>query len=113
MKRLKEKLTNKLRSQSGESIGETLVALLISALALVMLAGAMTSALGMITKSRNKLNSYYDAENNVVTRTNGTQLNNGITITDKTYVISPASYNITYYVDSEFSNTPVIAYKKQ
>lgn len=115
MKSLKGKLKKKLCSQSGESIGETLVALLISTLALVMLAGAMASASGVITKSRDKLDSYYDAAENVVTRTSAAQELNGkkITITDSRGAIGPRSFdNISYYLDSVLSDTPVIAYEK-
>ena len=41
----------KLHSKAGETIAETLVALLISALALVMLAGALSAAAKVITTS--------------------------------------------------------------
>ena len=52
-------MLKKLRSTAGESIGETLVALLISALALVMLAGAVSSASNIITRSNDAMNDYY------------------------------------------------------
>lgn len=51
----------KLRGKSGESIGETLVALLISALALMMLAGAVSAAANVVTKSRNAMDTYNGA----------------------------------------------------
>ena len=54
-----KKMLKKLRSTAGESIGETLVALLISALALVMLAGAVSSASNIITRSNDAMNDYY------------------------------------------------------
>ena len=54
-------MKKKLKSQTGESIGETLVSLLIAALALVMLAGAVSASSGVIMKGRNKLNAYYTA----------------------------------------------------
>ena len=50
----------KLRGRSGESIGETLVALLISALALVMLAAAITSATGIIRRSNEAIEQHYN-----------------------------------------------------
>ena len=49
----------KLRGRSGESIGETLVALLISALALVMLAAAITSGTGIIRRSNAAIEQHY------------------------------------------------------
>ena len=51
MKKLKHKLLN----NTGETIAETLVALLISALALVMLAGAISSTAKMITTREKKM----------------------------------------------------------
>ena len=49
----------KLFSKTGESIGETLIALLISALALLMLAGAVSSAGKIVTRNRSAMNDYY------------------------------------------------------
>ena len=51
----------KLGSRAGETITETLVSVLISALALVMLAGAITAASNIIKRSRNALSEYYAA----------------------------------------------------
>ena len=56
-----KQIVNKLRSRAGETIGEVLVALLISTLALMILAG-MISATSTITKSsEKKMNDYYTA----------------------------------------------------
>lgn len=60
MKAKRGKALRILGSQSGETIGETLVALLIAALALTMLAGAITASGNMIAKGRKKLKEYYD-----------------------------------------------------
>jgi len=51
-----------LHDQLGESIGETLIALLISSLALLMLAGAISTAGRIITRNKNSMNSYYETE---------------------------------------------------
>lgn len=56
----------KLRSRAGESISETMVSVLIAALSLVMLAGAVTSASNSIAKSKEKLNAYYDVNEMLV-----------------------------------------------
>ncbi len=58
---MKSKIFEKLHSKAGESIGEVLVALLISALALVMLASMITSSSRMIQNSRVKMEEYYRA----------------------------------------------------
>ena len=112
-----EKLKKKLKSQSGESLAETLVSLLIAALALVMLAGAMSTASGVILKSRDKLDKYYSANEEdsgiVKMASEGAIVNGGITIadTETTDMISSQSFKITYYKNDEFGNTPVVAYK--
>lgn len=59
------KVKNKLRSTSGESIAETLVAVLISAFALLMLAGTVNSASNLITKSQDSLKTYYKDYNDL------------------------------------------------
>ncbi len=113
-----EKLKKKLRSQSGESLAETLVSLLIAALALIMLAGAMSASSGVITKSRDKLDSYYSTNEEAsgvvkMAGDNGTTVSGGVTITDSetANTIANQSFKITYYKNDEFSKTPVIAYK--
>ena len=53
------RMKNKLRSCVGESIGETLVALLIAALALLMLAGAVSSASRIVTRNKVAMEEYY------------------------------------------------------
>lgn len=60
-------VNNKLRSRAGESISETLVALLISALALVMLAGAIGASSRIVTRSRTQLKKYYNGNEVLVT----------------------------------------------
>lgn len=66
---MKKRIAAKLRGRAGESIAETLVAVLISALALVMLAGAISAAANVITRSRTAVNEYN--EDTVVTIQNG------------------------------------------
>ena len=58
LRRIKHTLYNK----AGESIGETLVAVLISALALVILAGAIGAATRIITRSNTAVKQHYDAD---------------------------------------------------
>ena len=59
--RLKARVGAKLRGKRGESIGETLIALLISSLALVMLAGAISSAANIVTRGKDVLVAKYEA----------------------------------------------------
>ena len=110
-----KKMIKKLKSQAGESIGETLVSMLIAALALLMLAGAMSASAGVIVKSRGKLSDYYDnneEESGVVKMlVGGTAANDGVTITDSSHAISTKSYSVTYFKNDEFGKKTVVAYK--
>ena len=65
------KIFVKIKSNSGESIAETLVAVLIAAVGLLMLAGTINTASNLITKSQNTLNTYYKANNRIEKRTTG------------------------------------------
>ena len=109
--RLTGKITNKLSSSSGESIAETMVALLIAALAILMLAGAMMTASNIVTRSRNKLNEYYDKTEDVIKDvTNpGKTANGTVTISksDASFSISPS---VRYKKNDKFSQTPVAVY---
>ena len=66
------KVTQKLKSSAGESIAEVLIALLISALALMMLAGMINAASNTVTTSREILEDYYGAEPSPLPRTTAT-----------------------------------------
>ena len=57
------KMMQKLRSRAGESISEVLIAMLVSALGLAMLAGVITTSTRIITKSRETVKTYTQAEN--------------------------------------------------
>ena len=64
-------MLKKLKSNSGESIAETLVAVLISAFALLMLAGTVNTASNLITKSQASLEAYYENTNTLADHTAG------------------------------------------
>ena len=53
------KVIRKLKSSSGESIAEVLIALLLSSLALIMLAGMINASGNMVSTSRKTLEAYY------------------------------------------------------
>jgi len=56
---MRKRIRSKIKSCAGESIGETLIALLISALALMMLAGAVSSAAKIVTRNKTAMEEYY------------------------------------------------------
>ncbi|MBQ3268827.1 MAG: hypothetical protein IJH09_02805 [Clostridia bacterium] len=103
------KIKAKLKSQIGETIGETLVALLISALALTMLAGAISTAAKLITKSEAVMETYYagiNALGNPGTDGLSIALSDGAKLVgDKTTIEAQFSKN------EAFSSKPIIAYK--
>ncbi len=66
-------MINKLKSTSGESIAETLVAVLIAAFALLMLAGSVNTSSNLITQSQSKLEEYYSKNNTLVEETTSTK----------------------------------------
>lgn len=111
IKTLREKLIRRLRSNSGESFAETLVSLLISVLALTMLAGAISTASGLITKSRTKIDSYQDNIEAVIA---AESVGNTGTVTiekELTDTINIAPLDIVFY-STDFGSTPVGIYKK-
>lgn len=102
MKKLKHKLLNK----AGETIGETLVALLISAFALVMLAGAISKTANMITSSDKKMGEYYNKDATLANQGGTDNLSVSITGTD----ISE-SRTVRYAINDAFATKVVVAYK--
>ena len=133
---MKRKQKNKLLDHTGESIAETLVALLISALALVMLAAIITSSSNIIKRSRSKLDTYYsgneyvakmetvadtdpeegtptvtDPDEGVTSQASGTvkiELSSAGSTSDFTQTI-----NVIFYKNASFGSKPVISYNKK
>ena len=99
----------KLRSRAGETLTETLVALLISALALLMLAGAVTSATRVITRSKDKMTQYYAADADLANRTAaGSSLN--VELEDTADSSFSLLIPVQTYENNAFASRPVIAY---
>lgn len=73
-----EKAIRKIRNSNGESLAETLVALLIAALGILLLAGMVISSSNMVKSSRQKIIEYVGLENKLVEQSeaaNNGQLN--------------------------------------
>lgn len=103
-----EKSTAKLRNQSGETIGETLVALLISALALMMLAGAVSSAVNMVNRSKAKTTEYYTEDAKLMSAVTATS-STAVTLTDSVNSISQ-TITANYAENTALGGVDVIAY---
>ncbi len=103
----------KLKSPAGETLTETLVALLIAALALTMLAGAIASSFGVIQRGREKLDQYYTANEAAdgVVKMSGDGTAGKVTLTDAENQLSHGDINVSYYTNDKFNNMPVVAYK--
>ncbi len=102
----RSKAKKKLRSRAGESIAETLIATLIAALALVMLAGAISSAANMITKSKTLMDKYYEVMNGF-----GNPQQDGVSVklTDGDGKVYP--FSVKHEVNGWIGNTPVVTYR--
>lgn len=105
-RQVKMKMKKKLHSEKGDSIAEVLVALLISALALVMLASMITSSARMITNSKTILNDYYSesAQMNSSTASDGT-FDISVKIDSET-----KSYTVNYYKSKSTGFQKVVSF---
>lgn len=107
---MKKKSMKRLRSQAGETIAEVLFALLISVLALTMLAMMISSTVGLVNASKDKMNDYY--EGNAVLELHKEPAGTiAVTIADsdgKLYITIP---NVNLYENNVLNKT-VYAYGK-
>ena len=102
-----KKCLAKLRGCIGESIAETLIALLISSLALLMLAGAISAASRVITASKTKMDQYYAADNAL---TEYGAKKGTVTVVLKEDKLEQTFYDVPYYVNDTFGGNPTIMY---
>ncbi len=117
MKKLLKQARTKLTGQGGESIGEVLIATLISAVALTMLASMLITSSRLISQSREKLESYYQ-KNNALVMQQSTDTHTGTVIIDKGSDASTDDYysvSVSYKTNKmdENGKTTVYAYWKQ
>ena len=101
----KKCLIEKLQARMGETISETLVALLISSLALVMLAAMINTTVRLVTTSKETMNNYYEESAGLESISPGLQ--GTVTITYGSMTISK---DVVYDVNSELGQD-VVAYK--
>lgn len=103
----------KFSDRKGESIGEVLVALLISSVALVMLASMITSSSSLITSSEEKMEKYY--QNSAVLTGEGTAAFSGKVklVSDSDPTTPIASFDVDYFVNDSIKRNVVISFEKQ
>ena len=107
--------TEKIRDKSGESIAETLVAVLIAAFALLMLAGTVNTSTNLVLKSQKILSGsdtdsedgYYD-KNNLMEKRTGTP--EKMTITISSTLDEPMTETVSLYKNDKFSNNQIFVY---
>ncbi len=110
-------MTGKLNSRAGESIAETLVAILIAALALLLLAGTISASSNLITMSSSKLDTYYKANNDIENRISSDSSESASTSTAVVCISAGTTdwvqCEVATYLNEELGDSPVIAYEIQ
>lgn len=118
----KNRAAQKLKSRSGETISELLIALLISSLALTMLAGMITASSRIVRNSMKSMENYVEQENGIVSRSeDGSPGTLTVSVTPKDggetarKLTDEDPYNyisVTYYKTVAFGKVPVITYER-
>ncbi len=108
-----DKMINKLKSTSGESIAETLVAVLISAFALLMLAGTINTASRLITGSQTKLEEYY-SKNNELADVSASRMGTSVSISGRTTdsINISEAFSAVPYKKIDKSDSSIVGSKK-
>lgn len=110
-----KKIQRKLHSNLGESLSETLVAVLLITLALTMLAAMISSTASLVKTSEKKMNEYYKNNTQLETFASTTgKVKVDIVLGDGTGAGSSEaieSPQVDYVSNTEFSKTPVVAYR--
>ncbi len=113
--KLSAKINKKLASKHGESLSEVLVALLISSLALVMLAGMVGASARMLSDSRRNVIDYVAAENALAEQGESSlsgelRLSNGYG-TLKLYDEAASAYVDVLYYTMDYSDDTIVSYR--
>ena len=101
----------RLKSQAGESIAETLIALLVSTVGLMMLAGMINTGAHLITRSRTTLRTYYTENNRLEEKGEGADGQVRVTIRFKEGDIPEEPLEAEYYENTAIRRRSVISYK--
>ena len=107
---MKKRICRKLRSKAGETIAEVLISLLISSIALIILAEMIGAATNMVTSSENTLKAYYEESNNLAQQTTGSS-SASVTLTmDGTEFSEPINL---FENEKKLGGVEVMSYKLQ
>ena len=111
-----KKILKKLSATSGESLAETLIAVLIIAVALTMLASMISSTSSLVKKGEEQLNRYYTESEKLETFSElGPESKPKVKFTAEstTYTIKISDVSVDYAENTIFAGHPVIAYHMQ
>ncbi len=111
MKKVLGMIRNKILSDRGDSIAEVLIALLISSVALVMLASMITSSVSLTDSSKDKISKYYSSAVFLADQSSSGAIGTGeARITNGSGDVL-GSYSVSYFLNDEVPSTPVVTYK--
>lgn len=106
------------KRRAGESLGEVLISVLISAVALVMLVSMITTSTSLISRSRDKLEDYYNAQSDMALAggTDDPQNPNDVagtaTLTCNDDSAVTAVIDAVYSVEDDANGTKLVSYRK-
>ena len=112
-KRLISWLKSRLGSRSGESIAETLIALLVSSIGLLMLTGMLNGSTMMIVRSRKTVGSYYTGNNQLEMKGGDPSGTVNMVFKDEEGKIREEAFPVVYYVNRTVGKRPVISYRPE
>lgn len=112
-KRLISWLKSRLGSRSGESIAESLIALLVSSIGLLMLAGMLNGSTMMIVRSRKTVGSYYAGNNKLEEKAGDPSGTVNMVFKDEEGKIREEAFPVIYYVNRTVGKRPVISYRPE
>lgn len=101
-------MKKKLRNQAGETLAETLITVLIIAVAMMMLAGMISATASMVKTSETKMNEYYQGSE-VLETFSGAERGPTVTLKIGTATFEPIP--IEYAKNEVFSDHTVISYR--
>ena len=111
MSQLKSIISAKLRGNRGESITEVLVAIVVSGLAILMLATVIAAAMNVNKTSQRAMNDYYEANNSVVS--GGVATTGTVSLTAGGSPVSlgnDSGIEVSCHVGEQADGTPVVSY---
>ncbi|MBR5341382.1 MAG: hypothetical protein IK151_05600 [Erysipelotrichaceae bacterium] len=108
---MKNTLIRKFRNNKGETIAETLVALLIAALGLLMLATAINSTVKIINNSNKKIKEYI-GEDVVVAEQKGGSVSGSASFSTSPSYDTKDSIGVNVYVNDTVNKIEIISFKK-